>query len=380
MRLADKAPLLGGGIFFGLMARAQQAVARGRTLVPLHLGDSHLPPPPVVALPTLVSEPGVHQYGAIAGEPVLHEAVSDKLARQGLPWRGPAEVQITCGATHALLCGLLAIGNPGDELVLPAPFWPLIRGIARTASLVPVELPLLSAGGRVPLPERVAAAIGPKTRAIYVASPNNPDGHVTPRAELEEVARLARRHDLWLLSDEVYEDLDYLSAQPTPLAALPGAAERTISVWSLSKSYALAGLRVGYLAGPSELVAVVRRLVTHTVYNVPAATQRAAAAALASGPPQYQDAFRRARDQAVAGLAALGPLPGLRAPDGGTFLFLELSRFGPDALGRLADDGVVLAPGDAFGAAYGSWARLCFTATSSEVLADGLSRMVRVLG
>jgi aspartate/methionine/tyrosine aminotransferase len=359
--LADKMGHLGAGIFARLMGRAQ---ASGLPLVPLHLGDSHLPPPEVAAPDPRAPE--VHRYGALGGDDALLAAVRAKLtARNGI--RG-GELQITAGATHAIFCALAALCDPGDEVILPAPFWPLVRGIARVAGLAPVEVPL----GARPLPEALAPHIGPRTKLLYLATPNNPDGRVASRAELLGLLELARAHDLWILSDEVYEDLVYDGAHVS-IASLPGAAERTVSVWSFSKSYAQAGLRVGYLSAPPEVTAAVRRISTHTIYNPPVWAQRLAAAALASGPPAYAVPFRAARDLTVSALAPHLPVA---VPPAGTFLFLELA---PGMIERLADGGVLLAPGDAFGEAFAGWARLCFTAIPPAELAAGLARMVDIV-
>ncbi len=375
---SKKAQELGGGIFFGLMSRAMAALTPDRPLVPLHLGDSHLPPPDPVAIPA--PSEALHRYGPIAGDADLIKTVAAKLRdRNGLNWAYDSrEIQITCGATNALSSTLLALSDPGDEVLIPSPFWPLIRGITRTASCVPVEIPMLDHdGNRAALPDRFAGKIGPKTKFLYVSSPNNPDGHVTPREELEAVVQLARARGLWILSDEVYEDLVY-DGNHVSIASLPGASAQTVSVWSFSKSYAQAGLRVGYVCAPGDAINAIRRIVTHTVYNPPVEMQRAAHGSLAAGPPKFNAPFRALRDLAVA---ALAPVAGVRAPMAGTFLFMDLDhRYGKGTLEKLADAGVLLAPGDAFGEAYGGWARLCYTAIPGDVLAAGLARMCDVLG
>src|SRR5262249_31000770 len=150
------------------------------------------------------------------------------------------------------------------------------------------------------------------------------------------------------------------------IGSLPGMAGRTLSAFSFSKSYAQAGLRVGYLHGPEAMVMVVRKLVNHSVYSVPRATQRAALAALAGGEPYLEAAradARAARDVSMAAFARMA-VPGF-APEGGSYVFVDLGRFGAaaiDVLEKLASQGILLAPGDAFGRAYGRWARFCYTA------------------
>lgn len=353
-------------------------------VIPLHIGDTHLGPPPASRFDRLGLDDApscwLYKYGPAAGWTPLVERIAAKLAARNRLAIEPAGVQITAGATHALSCAVGAVCDPGDELLLLAPHWPLVRGIAQARAVVPVEVPFTTPLrlGADPV-ALLEAAITPRTRALYVSTPSNPDGVVLRADELAAVVAVAVRHDLWILSDEVYEDYVYDGAHVS-IASLPGAAERTITVFSFSKGYAQAGLRVGYAAGPTAVIAAMRKLVNHTVYNVPHAVQRAAMAALDAGEGFLAETRARAqaaRDRAVAALA----VP-TAPPAGATYLFLDLRPYGDaDAvLERIAAAGVVLAPGRGFGAAFAGWARLCFTAVDEARLAAGIARINAALG
>jgi aspartate/methionine/tyrosine aminotransferase len=357
-------------------------------VITLQIGDTHMGPPAASRLERLGYEAAtdreIYHYGPAAGWGPLVERLAAKVSTSNQIPVGTSGVQISSGATHALWCALGAVCDPGDEILLLAPHWPLIRGIALSRNLVPVEVPftqvLRGGGGGDPL-ALLEAKVTPRTRAVYVCTPNNPDGAVLRESELRAVAEVAERHGLWILSDEVYEDYVY-EGRHRSIAALPGVAERTLTVFSFSKGYAQAGLRVGYAAGPVAAIGAMRKMVNHTVYNVPHALQRAALAAIDGGAEFLGAArarYRAARDHALAQIKAP-----CAVPDGSTYLFLDLRGWSPDGdcqpvLERFAEAGVLLAPGVAFGSQFGGFARLCFTAVDEARLEDGVARINRVL-
>jgi aspartate/methionine/tyrosine aminotransferase len=370
-------------IFGRLFARAAGFAGE---VIPLHIGDTHVGPPPSARFERLGLDdaPGcaLYRYGPAAGWTPLVEQLAAKLVARNRMLIEPAGVQITAGATHALACAIGAIADPGDELLVLTPHWPMICGIARARGVVPIEVPFSQRlrAGDASVDAILTAAITPRTRAIYLATPNNPDGVVLTAAELAAIVAVAVRHDLWIVADEVYEDYVYAGAHVS-IGSLPGAAERTIAVYSFSKGFAQAGLRIGYAAGPVAAIAAMRALVNHSIYNVPHAVQRAAVAALAVGDDFLAGARDRAlaaRDRAIAAIAAP-----CATPAGATYLFLDLrawDRGDPDGLlERIAGAGVILGPGRGFGAAYHGWARLCFTAVDEARLAIGIARINAVL-
>ena len=317
-----------------------------------------------------MSPADLYAYGSPNGWAPLVDAIAAKARARNAIEVTIAGVQVTCGATHALSCAVQALCDPGDELILLTPHWPLIRGMALAFNVVPVEVSLAA----------LAGAITPRTSAIYLATPNNPDGEMLTRADLTAIAELAARHDLWLLSDEVYEDYGY-DATHVSLASIPGAAERTVTVFSFAKSYAQAGLRVGYALGPDGVISTIKKLVNHSVYNVPVAMQRAALGALHAGAPflaaaraSYLEARARARARLQAPAAS---------PPGGAYLWVDFRGWTGDdcmpILEQCAARGVLLAPGNAFGEVCGGFARLCFTGVAPDRLDEGIDRVNAVL-
>ncbi len=369
-----------------IFSRLQGRLAPGG--VPLHLGDTYLPPP--VRAKISDGDPALWRYGAPAGEGALLAALAKKsAARNGLAWAAPANLQITCGATQALAAAVRAIIDPGDEVIVPTPHWPLIRGIVTNAGGVAVEVPLsqqLYADPSLDAAALIEPHLTERTAALYVTTPNNPDGKVLSLRHLEQLAALARARDLWVLSDEVYEDLNYVATQQPQLsvAALPGMAERTITVFSLSKSYALAGFRLGYAVAAEAPMRALRKIANHTVYNVPDVLQRAALAvvedpASAEWLANARATYLAARDRA----AALTTAPHF-LPDGATYLFVDLTRFSRadgiwPLVEKLLDAGVSISPGEQFGRGFEHHARLCFTAVEPARLELGLARLAEVL-
>jgi len=345
------------------------------------VGDTWLEPCPGARSEDVRAEehPDAHRYADTRGLAALREAVREKLrARNGIACE-PDGVLVTAGATGGLSAAVGALADPGDEVLVLAPFWPLIRGIVQSHRARPVEVPFYDrVGSAAEAVEAVRARVGPRTVALYVSSPSNPTARVLPAAWLEALAALARREGLWLLSDEVYEDYVYRGEHVSPARFAP---ERTLSVFSFSKAYGMAGHRVGYVSGPEPLVSACRKVATHGVYHPPTAGQLAALGALAEAGPWLASARAAYREAGEAASAALG----LDPPEGGCFLFLDV---GPRLDGRglagfledCADDGVLVAPGGSCGEAYGSSVRLCFSSAPPPAVAEAVRLLAARLG
>jgi aspartate/methionine/tyrosine aminotransferase len=361
-----------------IFARLREHLARfPGDVIPLQIGDTHLAPPARLdeVRWTDLSPADLYAYGSPNGWTPLVEAIVEKAkARNGLAITTEG-VQIACGATHALSCAVQALCDPGDELILLTPHWPLIRGMALGLAVVPVE---------VSFEADLEAAITPRTTAIYFATPNNPDGTMRTRDQLAAIAKVAAKHGLWILADEVYEDYTY-DAPHVSIASLPDAADRTVTVFSFAKSYAQAGLRVGYALAPPAVAATIKKLVNHSVYNTPVAMQRAGLAAMQAAMANAggwtvatRETYRALRNRAKARLPAPAAVP-----PGGAYLWVDFRRWSGDdcmpVLERCAAAGVLLAPGSAFGAACTGFARLCFTGVPPERLDEGIDRIAAVL-
>jgi aspartate/methionine/tyrosine aminotransferase len=386
-------------VFADLQARIDRLAARGEQLVPLQIGDTWLAPPDGASR-TLGSIDGadasIYRYGHTAGVAALREAIGHVVRRHGLDVDPADEVLIGNGGTHALFCVARAVLDAGDEVLMASPYWPLAPGIFVSCGAVPIEVPLTQrlyadAGGTLDAGALFAAAIGPRTKAIYLISPNNPDGKVLSRHQLERIAAVACEHDLWVFSDEVYADTVF-EGEHVSIASLPGMRDRTIVLHSMSKSHALAGCRVGFAVAPAAVVASGRRVSTHSAFNVSIVMQRAALAALADDafPRAAKEIYRDARDRAHAALA--GAPVTVHRSDGATYLFVDFApafaAMGPERAGerplialleRAVDRGVLLAPGDAFGAGYDTCARLCTTAVPIDRVLVGIERLLDAL-
>jgi N-succinyldiaminopimelate aminotransferase len=364
---------------------AKSGTHHGR-LYPLHVGDTYLEPLPQSRAQEQLADhwDRLHNYAPVQGEPVLLEAIRKKIARRS-HYEVPSDcLQVMSGATAGLGVVATAILEPGDEVIVPAPFWPLIRGIVRARGAAAIEVPLFSRlqePGFDPV-AAIANAITPRTAAIYVNSPHNPTGGMLSESVLRGIGRLAAEHDLWLICDEVYEDVWFGDAPPVSAFTLPEFQGRAITTHSVSKAYGLAGSRVGYTHGPREIMEVIRGVQTFYTYCAPRPHQIGAARALEDGD-EWLAEMRRI--YARAGRAAAEAL-GVPAPSGGTFLFFDLTRWmgpgetGENVLERCVDAGVILTPGTACGKDYENWARLCFTVIPEPELREALDRLQVALG
>jgi len=352
-------------------------------LFPLHVGDTWRDPFVGARSEDIASatHPRLHAYGDTRGMPPLIEALAAKLARRNGLSHGSDEILVTAGATGGLAAMAGALLSPGDEMLILAPFWPLIRGIAQTFRATPVEVPFYDrVDDAKSAALAVAAKITPRSRVLYVSTPSNPTGRVIPAEWLEALASLARRHDLWIFADEVYEDYHYAGGPAAHASIGRFAPERTISVYSVSKSYAMAGQRVGYVAGPAEAIANARKIGTHVYYHAPTVGQWTALAAIEGGEEWLAVAHAQDRDigREVAGMLDLPE------PEGGTFLFLDMrDRLDDRGLMGLLEDcfaeGVLVAPGSSCGEDYGSWIRMSYTAAPAEDVRTATERLARVL-
>jgi N-succinyldiaminopimelate aminotransferase len=351
----------------------------------LNVGDTHLEPlPEARAEAQLCGEhPRLHNYATVQGEPALLTAIIDRMRRMHELALAPEQLQVMCGATGGFTVVCNTLLEPGDEVLILAPFWPLIRGIVGSRGAIAVELPFydrLRDSGFDP-EAALEAAITPRTVALYVNSPNNPTGQVLSAEVMDLIARVVRRHELWLLSDEAYADLWYAEQRPPLFFTRRDLSQRMVSCHTLSKSHALAGARVGFTHGPRELMGVIRGAQTFLTYCAPRPMQFGAARALERGDAWVESARQLYRSAGQRVAEALG----LPEPAGGTFAFFDARphfRPGEDVHGflrRCLDAGVLLTPGAASGAAYDSWVRLCFTVVPAPELEDALGRLRAVL-
>jgi N-succinyldiaminopimelate aminotransferase len=362
---------MAGGVFSRL---AHRIAALEGEVYPLHVGDTWLTPAEGARMEDLreAELPGLHRYTRPMGHPTLVAALAE---RRGVD---PGRILVSAGATGGLGAAAGALLDPGDEVLVLAPFWPLIPGIVRTARGVPVQVPFYDRPGTVA--ERLAPHVTDRTVALYLNTPSNPAGTVLDADTLAALADFARAHGLWIWSDEVYEDYAYTRPH---VPMVPFAPERTLTAHSFSKAYGMAGNRCGYIVGPTApaVMQQLRKVSIHAFYSCATASQLAAARVLDCGGPWLAEAHAAYRAAGEAAAARLG----LPAPEGGTFLFVDVSAHLDDTglhgfLVRCIDRNLVLAPGSSCGADYGGFVRLCFTSASPDVVARGVDVLADLLG
>jgi aspartate aminotransferase len=296
----------------------------------LDQGDVSFDAPETVkrAMTAAIAENRTH-YLPTTGVPRLRELLTEKLRQtNGIPIGSPEEVVPTNGGTHGIWAIMHALFEPGDEMIVSDPEWPATMAITIAAGATPVPVPLHETlGFRWDLDE-LERALTPRTRAIYINSPNNPTGGVLTRADLERIAAIATERHLWVLSDEAYEHVIY-NGEHVSIASLPGMYERTIPIYTFSKSYAMTGLRLGYFAlQDPALRARALKVVAYTTSNVNSVVQYGGIGAL-EGSQSYVSDFRTElkarRDLFYAGLpeASGGVLSG-KPPDGAFYAFVKI--------------------------------------------------------
>jgi aspartate aminotransferase len=374
--------LLSLGKIVQIRERLLAAQAAGTRVFRFESGDpSFTPAPHVIEAIGRAAAQGKTHYVPNNGIPELRTALASKVrAKNGLPAVTADDVFLTNGAMHALFATFNALLTPGDEVVLPDPMWTEVAENVRLAGGIPVGVPLSAADGFAYDPAAIERAITPRTVAIFVNTPHNPTGAVSGRDTLAAILEIARRHDIWIVSDEAYEDVIFAPHTHHSIGALVEPDEtRVVSIYSFSKSHAMAGLRTGYIVTRAPVLhSRLPKLLRCTINGVNSIAQWAALAAI-TGDDRQADAMRAeylVRRDIM--LDALTGIPGVRpfAPRGSFFVWVELdpsvyARLGvqdaDELSARLAEQGIGSAPGDAFGASCADAIRFSFSCDTAMV-------------
>jgi aspartate aminotransferase len=349
--------------------------------VHLEVGEPDFPTPEhVVEAAYEAARTGHTRYAPNAGLPELREALADKVTRRNSYEARPDQVVVTQGGIQALYLVLLALLEPGDEVLLPDPAWPNFRMIAHLLGARVLPYPLVSEGDFLPRLEDLERLVTPRTRAILVNSPSNPLGTVVPRELLETLLAFARQRGLWYISDEVYDEVVFDDAFASA-GAVADPGDRLVSIYSFSKVYAMTGWRVGYLVAPPDLAKLLTGMQEPIVSCVNTPAQMAALAAV-TGPQdvvrKMREAYKTRRDELLEVLDR-GGLPSSR-PSGAFYVWTDVSAAGVPSMdfarALIEREHVAVAPGSAFGELGQGYVRLSL-ASSREDLLDGASRLVR---
>jgi len=345
------------------------------------VGDPDFDTPPAIVDAAVRSlRQGRTHYMPIIGEPALREAIARMHSLSTGQQVGQENVAVLAGAQCALFSAALCLLDDGDEVIVPEPMYVTYEAVLRAAGARIVNVPLPASRRFALDPADIAAAITPRTRAMLINSPHNPTGSILSRRDWEAIAELCRRHDLWLISDEVYATLVYDGEHVSP-AGLPGMAERTVTVNSLSKSHAMTGWRIGWMVAPVSLIPHIANLALCMLYGCPGFVQDAAIAALEGGAAEVgrmRDAYRARRDLVYRKLSQAAGL-GCHLPAAGMFMMVDIRPTGRSAYafseGLLDAQGVSVLAGEAFGQSAAGHIRLSL-GMPEPVLAEACDRIL----
>jgi aspartate/methionine/tyrosine aminotransferase len=393
-RISDRVSAVAESATLAIDAKAKALKAAGEDVIGFGAGEPDFPTPPsIVAAAALACEdPRMHKYSPTSGLPELREAVAIKTARDsGYPVTA-GQVLITNGGKQAVEQTLATLLDPGDEVLLPAPYWTTYPEAVGLTGASVVELPTTAASGFRVTVAQLEAARTARTKLLIFVSPSNPTGAVYSRHEIEAIGRWAVEHGVWVMTDEIYEHLVYGSAVHHSMpVVVPELAEQCVVVNGVAKTYAMTGWRVGWMLGPLDVIKAATNLQSHTTSNVCNVAQRAALAAVSgdlSAVATMREAFDRRRQTMVS---MLNDIPGVSCvePDGAFYAFPSFEAvLGRQFGGRTArttldlaelildEVRVAIVPGEAFGAP--GYARLSYALADGD-LVEGVSRIGKLL-
>jgi aspartate aminotransferase len=382
-RIASRVSQLNGEGALAVYSRAKELERQGRSIIHLELGepDFHPAAPVVDAVRNAVAA-GRDRYCSTRGVPALREAIAEYLKRTRRLDIAAEQVLIAPGCKMALSLAMMALIEPGDEVLYPDPGFPIYPSFTRGLGATAIPFGLEEKNKFQPDIEEMAQKITPRTRMIIFNSPNNPTGTVFGSPALENLAKLAVKHDLWILSDEIYARILF-TGEYKSIWSLPGMSERTVIIDGFSKSFAMTGWRLGYAVAPTHVIDAMDLLVLNTFTCTAEFTQVAAIEALRDSTNAVDTMvaeYRKRRDQFIAGLARI---PGFRCqtPDGAFYAWVNIEETGLSAeeLQRvlLEEAGVAGIAGAAFGPGGKNYLRFSLV-SARNLLEEALERMQRV--
>ncbi|MDQ1626752.1 MAG: aspartate aminotransferase [Actinomycetota bacterium] len=393
-RLSHRIASISESATLAVDAKAKALQAAGRPVIGFGAGEPDFPTPDYIveAAAAACREPRFHRYTPTPGLPELREAIAEKTARDSAYEVSPAQVLVTNGGKQALYETFATLLDPGDEAILPAPYWTTYPESIRLAGGVPVEVLTDEQSGFLASVEALEAARTPRTKLLVFVSPSNPSGAVYSPVQVEQIGRWAAEHGIWVVTDEIYEHLVYGDARFASMPALvPELADRCVVVNGVAKTYAMTGWRVGWVIGPADVVRAAANLQSHATSNVANVSQVAALAALRgdlSAVAAMRSAFDRRR-QTIVGM--LREIPGVNCaePQGAFYAYpsvagvigKEIRGVRPQSSAELCElileqVEVAVVPGEAFGTP--GYVRMSY-ALGDEDLVEGVSRMHKLL-
>ena len=385
-RVSARLGAISGSATMAISNRASEMRAQGRDVISFGAGepDYETPPHIVEAAVAAARDPRNHKYTANSGLPELREAIAARTAADDGIDVSAGQVLVTNGGKQAVFQTFAALIDPGDEVIVPAPYWVTYPEAARLAGGIPVEVETTAEQGFKVTVDQLESAWTPRTKALMFVSPSNPTGAVYSRQETRDIGLWAAKRGVWVLCDDIYQYLVYGDASFTSLPGVtPELGDRWVIIHGVSKTYAMTGWRVGWMIGPPDVFAAAANLQSHATSNVSNISQRAALAAL-TGPREPSEAMRLGFDRRRRTMhSMLQAMPGVQSsePEGAFYCFPSLQA-AADSRGHastielcaaaLEEAEVALVPGEAFGAP--GYARLSY-ALSDDDLRTGLERL-----
>lgn len=376
-------------------AKAKALKAAGRPVIGFGAGEPDFPTPDYIveAAVAACSVPANHRYTPAAGLPDLRQAIADKTLRDSGYQVAPSQVLVTNGGKQAVYEAFATLVDPGDEVLLPAPYWTTYPEAIRLAGGVPVEVFAGADQGYLVTVDQLEAARTERTKALLFCSPSNPTGAVYSPEQTEAIGRWALEHGIWVITDEIYEHLTYDDAVFTPMVrAVPDLADTTVVLNGVAKTYAMTGWRVGWMIGPADVVKAATNLQSHLSSNVANVSQRAAIAAVTgdlAAVARMREAFDRRRRTIVEMLSAIDGVvcptpkgafyayPSVEGVLGRTIRGVTPTTSAELAALILDEVEVAVVPGEAFGPS--GYLRLSY-ALGDEDLVEGVGRIATLLG
>nr|WP_198137400.1 pyridoxal phosphate-dependent aminotransferase [Roseibium aggregatum] len=361
----------------------QKAAMSGRDdLIHLEVGRPFADTPQHIKDATIKAlQHGCVHYSDLAGLPHLREALAEKLRRKNSLDVGPDRIIVTNGLTHGSYAALMAFLDEGDEAILLEPYYPQHIGKIEMAGAVPVMAPLDAANGFRLDAAMIEAKITARTKVIVLINPCNPTGRVYSREELQSLADLAIRHDLIVVSDEVYEDILYDSAEHVSIASLDGMDDRTVTLFAFTKSYAMDGWRLGYMVAPKAAIGALLKITASDVTHVNTFIQEGAVAAVTGDPAILKDLIAEDAEKRQVVVSRLNQMPGITCewPEGTIYAFPDITGTGlgsQEFADKLLDaSGVVVESGCFYGPTGEGRVRVCFGSASLADIDTALSRI-----
>jgi aspartate aminotransferase len=394
IRISDRIAAIAESATLAVDAKAKALKAAGRPVIGFGAGEPDFPTPDYIveAAVAAAKDPRNHRYTPVAGLPELRAAVAAKTLRDTGYQVSPSQVLITNGGKQAVYNTFAALLDPGDEVLLVAPYWTTYPEAILLAGGVPVPVLTDETTGYLVRPDQLEQAHTGRTKVLLFVSPSNPSGAVYPPEQVAEIGRWAAEHGLWVVTDEIYEHLVYGDLQNVSIATVtPELGDRVVVLNGVAKTYAMTGWRVGWLIGPPDLVQAASNLQSHATSNVANVSQRAALAAVSgdlSAVAMMRDAFDRRRKTIVEMLSAIDGVC-CPAPGGAFYAYPQVKGLlGRPLRGRTATSSIELAelildeaevavvPGEAFGTP--GYLRLSY-ALGDDDLVEGISRIQRLV-